>query len=92
MSSANTRMLTLRQQASAAETAPERLTELAADPKLARLVAGNPNAPAALLLELSHSDDKGVTMNRELPRGVARRQRSGGPSRAKRLKSGAPTR
>lgn len=54
------RKLTPRQEASLADTAPERLTELAEDPKLARLVAANPSAPAELLLELSHSDDKTV--------------------------------
>ena len=51
---------TPRQEAAAAETSAERLKTLAADPKLARLVAANPNAPADLLQELSHSDDKTV--------------------------------
>lgn len=54
------RKLTPRQEASAADTSAERLKTLAADPKLARLVAANPSAPAELLLELSHSDDKTV--------------------------------
>lgn len=60
MSPTKPRKLTPRQEASSADTAPERLTELAQDPKLARLVAANPNASADLLLELSHSDDKAV--------------------------------
>lgn len=54
------RKFTPRQEASSAETAPERLKELADDPKLARLVAANSNAPAELLLELSRNDDKAV--------------------------------
>jgi predicted transcriptional regulator len=54
------RKLTPRQEASAADTSAERLEELAQEPKMARLVAANPNAPAELLLELSHSDDKAV--------------------------------
>jgi hypothetical protein len=60
MSTTKPRKLTPRQEASSADTTPERLNELAQDPKLARLVAANPSAPAALLLELSHSDDKAV--------------------------------
>ena len=60
MSPTKPRKPTPRQEASAAETSAERLAELAEDPKLARLVAANPNAPAELLLELSHSDDKAV--------------------------------
>lgn len=54
------RKFTPRQEASSAETAPERLKELADDPKLARLVAANSNALAELLLELSRNDDKAV--------------------------------
>lgn len=38
MSTAKPRKLTPRQEASSAQTQPERLTELAQDPKLARLV------------------------------------------------------
>ena len=60
MSPTKPRKPTPRQEASAAETPAERLAELAEDPKLARLVAANPNAPADLLHELSHSDDKTV--------------------------------
>ncbi len=60
MSPAKHRKLTPRQEASAADTSAERLEELAQEPKMARLVAANPNAPAELLLELSHSDDKAV--------------------------------
>jgi len=51
---------TPRQEASATDTPAQRLDELAADPKLARLVAANPSSSAELLLELSHSDDKSV--------------------------------
>jgi hypothetical protein len=54
------RTLTPRQEASATDTSAQRLKTLAADPKLTRLVAANPSAPAELLLELSHSDDKAV--------------------------------
>ncbi len=60
MSPAKPRKLTPRQEASAADTSTERLKTLAADPKLARLVAANPSAPTELLLELSHNDDKSV--------------------------------
>lgn len=60
MSPAKHRKLTPRQEASAVDTSAERLEELAQEPKLARLVAANPNASAELLLELSHSDDKAV--------------------------------
>jgi hypothetical protein len=60
MSTTKPRKLTPRQEASSADTTPERLKELAQDPKLARLVAANTSAPAALLLALSHSDDKAV--------------------------------
>jgi len=60
MKPTKTRKRTPRQEATSLDTAPERLTELASDPKLIRLVAANPSAPAALLLELSHSDDKAV--------------------------------
>jgi len=74
MSPSKPRKLTPRQQAASADTASERLTELAADPKLARLVAPNPNASADLLLELSHSDDKAVrkacTSNATTPFGM----------------------
>lgn len=60
MRSAKPRKPTPRQEATSADTTAERLKELASDPKLARLVAVNPSAPAELLLELSHSDDKSV--------------------------------
>ena len=58
MSHAKPRKLTPRQEVSSADTATERLTELAQDSKLARLVAAHPNAPADLLLELSRRDDR----------------------------------
>lgn len=51
---------TPRKEASSPDTTAERLKELAADAKLARLVATNPSASAELLLQLSHSDDKTV--------------------------------
>jgi hypothetical protein len=60
MSPAQPHKPTPRQEAAAADTTAERLTELAADPKLACLVAANPSTPAELLLELSHSVDKTV--------------------------------
>ena len=46
MSPTKPRKPTPRQEASSADTAPDRLTELAQDPKLARLVAANANASA----------------------------------------------
>lgn len=58
MSPAKHRKLTPRQEASAADTSAERFITLAADPKLARLVAANPNASTGLWLALSHSLDK----------------------------------
>lgn len=71
MSPTKPRKLTPRQEAASADTTPERLTELAQDPKLARLVAANPNASADLLLELSHNEDKTVrkacTSNADTP-------------------------
>jgi len=60
MSPNKPRKITPRQEAESAETAAERLIQLATDLKLASLVAAHPNATAELLLELSHSDDKAV--------------------------------
>ena len=60
MSPAKPRKLTPRQEATSVDTATDRLRELADDPKLARLVAANPSAPAELLLELSRSEEKAV--------------------------------
>ena len=60
MSPAKPRKLTPRQEAASVDTATDRLRELADDPKLARLVAANPSAPAELLLELSRSEEKAV--------------------------------
>ena len=60
MSPAKPRKLTPRQEATSVDTATDRLRELADDPKLARLVAANPCAPAELLLELSRGEEKSV--------------------------------
>ena len=60
MSPAKPRKLTPRQEATSVDTATDRLRELADDPKLARLVAANPSAPAELLLELSRREEKAV--------------------------------
>lgn len=51
---------TPRKEASSPQTSIQRLYELAKDPKLAKLVAGNPSSPAELLMELSHSDERPV--------------------------------
>ncbi|AIE76159.1 hypothetical protein [Synechocystis sp. PCC 6714] len=50
--------LTPRAEAQSETTSPERLRELAQDPKLAKLVAANYMAPPDLLEELSHTSDK----------------------------------
>lgn len=60
MSPIKPRKITPRQEAASAETAAERLIQLATDLKLASLVAVHPNATPDLLLELSHSADKAV--------------------------------
>lgn len=60
MSPNKPRKITPRQEAESAETAAERLIQLATDLKLASLVVSHPNATPELLLELSHSDDKTV--------------------------------
>jgi hypothetical protein len=54
--------LTPLQEASATDASAERLKTLAADPKLARLVAANPNASTGLWLALSLSLDKAERM------------------------------
>ena len=60
MNPAKPRKLTPCQEASGVDTSAEPLKTLAADPKLALLVAANPSAPAEQRRELSHSDDKAV--------------------------------
>ena len=60
MSPIKPRKITPRQEAASAETAAERLIQLATDLKLASLVAAHPNATPDLLLKLSQSDDKAV--------------------------------
>ena len=54
------RRLTPKAEAALETTAPERLTELAQDLKLAKVVAANPAAPASLLENLSHTADKAI--------------------------------